>query len=151
MLNYFKKNKKETYNNIMDDEIFNDNNNEQQETCDSFEASVLPEPCFTPVASCEVILPELNDEQIKKEEKLKSYRGKLILALLGLILSPFYGSGFIFSLIGFIMSVKLAKSTKSTTIRWALTLSIIGLAINIAVFLILSIYLRTAPPIPAEG
>ena len=141
---------------IMDEELFKGENpenpeqNDTEELYDSFEVSVSPEPFFTPVAACEVILPELSDEQIKKEDTQKTYRSKLALALMGLVFSLFYGAGFVFSLIGFITSVNLIKKTKSTTVRWALVLSIIGLFINVAVFIMLSLYARSAPPFPAE-
>lgn len=89
------------------------------------------EPEYVSVAAKEVIVPEASYDQILKESKIAFYSRQLILALLGIAFSFVFGFGIIFSLIAFARSVGLLKSSKSTFIKWAFWLSIVGFIINL--------------------
>ena len=88
-------------------------------------------PTFTPVAARSVIVPDLTDEQLIKESKINYYRTQLAFALFGIAFSYLFGIGIIFSLIALIGSARLKGKVKSSAIKWAFYLSVVGLIVNV--------------------
>lgn len=62
--------------------------------------------------------------------KKSTTKNALSLALLGLILGPFFGVGILFSVAGFFMG--LVSNVKSTSKTWAIIIAIIGVVLNVA-------------------
>ena len=69
------------------------------------------------------------------EMKKRFNRMPLILALLGLVFSVFYGSGIVFGIVAFVMSIKRYRIHKSEPLKWALILSITCIALCTAFIL----------------
>ena len=104
----------------------------------------------TPIALREVRVAELNDEQLEKEDRNAFFRRQLVYSLFGLFLSPFFGIGFILSLMGLIGSLRLKKGSNSTILHWAFVIAVVGIIVNVAVFFILATYIRNAPAFPPQ-
>ena len=103
---------------------------------------------FTSIRTCEVAEPELSDEQMQKEANIRSNRRPLVLSLIGLFLSPFFGVGVFFSAFSLVLSVVMSKEFKSVTLKWAKIISAVGVIINVCVFVLLLSYYYNNPPLP---
>ena len=72
------------------------------------------------------------------EMKRRFNRTPLILALLGLVFSVFYGVGIVFGIISLVLAAKRYRIHKSEPLKWALILSITCIALCTAFILSLS-------------
>ncbi len=70
--------------------------------------------------------------------KRKYNRKPLILALLGLTFTPFYGSGIIFGILALVLGASRYRVHKSEPLKWAIALSIVCIALSLAFILALS-------------
>ena len=87
----------------------------------------------------------LNEQYIKLREyeeyknNRKFTRTPLILALFGLLCSLLFGGGIVFSIPSFILSLVRYSKKKTQTLRWAITLSVVGIALSL-VFIATLVY-----------
>ena len=100
------------------------------------------------ISSCDVVLPVLSDEQLKKEARTTSVRRPLVVALIGLFLSPFFGAGVFFSAFAFFFALTKRSEKKSVAIDWALIVSLTGVLLNVCVFVLFISFYRNNPPLP---
>ncbi|MBO4323052.1 MAG: hypothetical protein J5836_00165 [Clostridia bacterium] len=70
-----------------------------------------------------------------EKEMRRFVRGPLILSLIGLICSVFYGAGGIIAMISLVLSSKRLKMKNSDSLRWAKVISLVTLVISAAYFL----------------
>ena len=68
-------------------------------------------------------------DDLAEKAKRSFVRFPLVLSLLGLIFSIFYGIGGVISLISLIMAVKRIKIRRSDSLKWAIVISAVTLAI----------------------
>ena len=74
--------------------------------------------------------PKTPDYSEKAEVFRRNFvRTPLIISLFGLMFSVFYGVGGLLSLISLIMGVKRIKVRKSTSLKWAITISAVTVAL----------------------
>ena len=66
------------------------------------------------------------DKYAEKQSR-KYVRTPLVLALLGLLFSPLYGAGAVFSAVALILAASRYGKKKSETLRWALIISAVTL------------------------
>ena len=85
-------------------------------------------------------------EYLNKLQLDKKRKKPLIFAIIGLLLGPFMGIGFIFSGLS-IANYFRFKNLKGTSLKWALVLGCIGLVLNLSFYIILNIFAITNPPI----
>ena len=126
---------------------------EAQERDDRFDygfGDAPEEPQVTPVTDVKVSVPELTDEELINESKIRYYRRQLVFALLGIFLSFMFGIGIVFSFVSLISSSKLRSGTNSTIIKWAFYLSIVGLILNAFVIVAFSAFSVLGPAAPPE-
>ena len=72
------------------------------------------------------------------EIKRRFNRTPLILALLGLVFSVFYGAGIVFGVVSLVLAAKRYRIHKSEPLKWALILSVTCIALCTAFILSLS-------------
>ena len=65
-------------------------------------------------------------------EKKRFNKTPLILALLGLIFSVFYGAGMVLGIIALVIAAKRYKISKSEPLKWAIIVSITCIAVSVA-------------------
>ena len=94
-------------------------------------ADVSVSPDTTRDTSCEAAYCEY-------EIKMRFIRTPLIIALLGLVFSVFYGTGIVLGIISLVMAAKRYRIHKSEPLKWALILSITCIALCTAFILSLS-------------
>ena len=85
-------------------------------------------------------------EYLNKLELDKKRKRPLIFAIIGLLLGPFMGIGFIFSGLSLITWFRL-KKLGGTSLKWAIVLAIIGLILNLSFYIILNIFALNIPSV----
>lgn len=80
----------------------------------------------------ELNAPYSADEYARYVARRKFNRTPLILALLGLIFSVFYGAGMVLGIIALVTAAKRYKIHKSEPLKWAIIVSITCIAVSVA-------------------